>query len=72
MLKYFNSQALGWGLSRDFIKNRTVTGLFHSIFASRRRISDYANTGKPAAQMALVELAGDDGVLDQKLERNDL
>jgi hypothetical protein len=21
MLKYFNSQALGWGLSRDFIKN---------------------------------------------------
>jgi len=72
MLKYFNSQALGWGLSRDFIKNRTVTGLFHSIFASRRRISDDANTGKPAAQMALVELAGDDGVLDQKLERNDL
>jgi hypothetical protein len=70
-LWYFNSQAWGRGLSRDFIKNRTVTGFFHSIFASKRRISDDANTGKPAAQILLVKLAGDDSVLDQKLERND-
>ena len=32
MLKYFNSQALEWELSRDFIKNRTVTGLFPQYF----------------------------------------
>jgi hypothetical protein len=49
MLKYFNSQALGWGLSRDFIKNRTVTRLFHGIFASERQIFDEPNAGKLTA-----------------------
>jgi hypothetical protein len=32
MLKYFNTQALGCGLSRDFIKNRTVTVSFSQYF----------------------------------------
>src|SRR5260370_24692337 len=72
MLKYFNSQAWGRGLSRDFIKKQTVTGFFHSIFAPRRQILDEVNNGKPATQMGLVKLAGDDGVLNQKLEWHDL
>jgi len=72
MLKYFNSQALGWGLSRDFVKNRSVTRLFHGIFASRRQIFDEATTGKLTAKKGLVELAGDDGVLNQELEWHDL
>jgi hypothetical protein len=50
MLKYFNSQALGWGLSRDFIKNRNVTRLFYGIFASEREIFDAANAGKLTAE----------------------
>jgi hypothetical protein len=51
MLKYFNSQALGWGMSRDFVENRPVIGFFHSIFSSRRQNLDDASTGKPAEQM---------------------
>ena len=49
-MKYFNSQALGWGLSRDFIKNRNVTRLFYGIFASERQIFDAANAGKLTAE----------------------
>jgi hypothetical protein len=64
MLKYFNSQAKGRRLSRDFMENPTLKGLFHSIFALRRQILDDFSIGKSARQMALVELVWDDGVLD--------
>jgi len=32
MSKYFNSQALGWELSRDFTENQTATGSFSQYF----------------------------------------
>src|SRR5438552_2228757 len=72
MLKYFNSQASGGGLSRDFIKNQALTGFFHSIFALGGQIFYDSSTGEPAAPITLVELVGNDSVLDQKLEGNDL
>jgi len=70
-LKYFNSQALDWGLSRGLIKNRPLTGFFYSIFSSGRQISDPPCPEKPATRSWLVELAGDDGVLDEEFKRND-
>src|SRR6266576_1073369 len=72
MLKYFNSQALGWGLSRDFIKNRVVTGFFTTFSRQGDGLWTKPAAGSQRRQMALVELAGDNCVLDQKLERNDL
>jgi hypothetical protein len=38
LLKYFNSQALGGGLSRDFIKNRTEAG-FSPVFSRQEERS---------------------------------
>jgi hypothetical protein len=55
MSKYFNSQALGWGMSRDFIKNRAVTGFFYSLFASKRLIPGEARYRKTASRMWLSE-----------------
>ena len=72
MLKYFNSQALGWGLSRDFIKNLDRNRVFSLDFRVRETILSDARCREPAASMELVELAGDDRVLDQKLEWDDL
>src|SRR3981189_224589 len=72
MLKYFNSQALEWGLSRDFVKNRTVARSFSQYF--RVKVTDFGRSQQRkarGAKRALVELTGDDGVLDQKLEGND-
>jgi hypothetical protein len=73
MLKYFNSQPLGWGLSRDFMENQTTIGFFSWYF--RVKETNFRRREHPeacGAAMALVELAGDDGVLDQKLEGNDI
>jgi hypothetical protein len=50
MLKYFNSQAKGRRLSRDFMENPTLKGLFHSIFALRRQILDDFSIGKSAGR----------------------
>jgi hypothetical protein len=71
MLKYFNSQAFGWGLSRDFIKNRPVTAFFYSIFAWRRLIPGREVPARPQSRGGLVKLIWDDGVLDQQFEGND-
>jgi hypothetical protein len=68
-LKYFNSQALGWRLSRDFIKNRPVTVLFSQYFRIEEIDSKTRGAGKTAG---LLKLVWDDGVLDQKLEGDDL
>jgi hypothetical protein len=59
-------------MSRDFMENLRITGLFYSIFSSRRQILDGLGTGRPQHKIALMELIGDDCVLDQKLEGNDL
>src|SRR5437763_13509589 len=61
-------------MSRHLMENRGPPGFFHRIFAWGRQISDRSGIGHPAGAIsaALVKLVGDDRVLDQKLERNDL
>jgi len=57
---------------KGFHQKPDWNSLFLQYFRVKETDLDEANSGSQRGQMALVELAGDDGVLDQKLERNDL
>ena len=59
-------------MSRDLMENRNLTDFFYRIFVWGRQICDDSSTDEPAGRLALVELVGNNRVLDQKLERNDL